>query len=256
MKIKNKSNAGSFLIGLIFFISFNFFTQTQAQDFTLPSATSQLITGTSKGWDDSFVTLQKWEKKDSTWIKIGAAQPGRLGAKGLAWGRGLHPADLPGLAKVEGDLRAPAGVFTLGEIYSYNPQVTRSSGIKLNLVTERDLWVEDVTSPYYNQHLKLSGENPLTEWEKKQQMKQNDPAHLLKLFIDHNAGNSIQQGAGSSIFFHIWRHQGAKASHGCTVMDETALRDLIAWLKPENKPLYVLLPESVYEEKRIAWKLP
>jgi len=73
---------------------------------------------------------------------------------------------------------------------------------------------------------------------------------------EHNAGTTIKKGAGSSIFFHIWRENGARSSSGCTVMGEPSLRELIAWLEPRKNPVYVLLPQQVYAEKKKAWGLP
>jgi L,D-peptidoglycan transpeptidase YkuD (ErfK/YbiS/YcfS/YnhG family) len=87
-------------------------------------------------------------------------------------------------------------------------------------------------------------------------MKQTDPAHALKLFIAHNAPPKVVPGAGSSIFFHIWRANGRKPTAGCTTMEEQKLRALIAKLDPARKPLYVLLPKPEYEKYRAAWKLP
>jgi hypothetical protein len=39
-------------------------------------------------------------------------------------------------------------------------------------------------------------------------------------------------------------------------MDEGALLELIAWIDPARRPLYVLLPEAEYAARRAAWKLP
>lgn len=64
------------------------------------------------------------------------------------------------------------------------------------------MWVDDPASPLYNQHFVLK-HDPVTPWEFKQQMKLNDYAHSLKLFIRHNAADGRQKpvpGAGSSIF--------------------------------------------------------
>jgi L,D-peptidoglycan transpeptidase YkuD (ErfK/YbiS/YcfS/YnhG family) len=97
---------------------------------------------------------------------------------------------------------------------------------------------------------------PSTAWEKKQQMKQTDPAHALKLFIAHNAPPKVVPGEGSSIFFHIWRSGGSKPTAGCTTMDEMKLRELIAKIDPSRRPLYVLLPKAEYDQHRGPWKLP
>jgi L,D-peptidoglycan transpeptidase YkuD (ErfK/YbiS/YcfS/YnhG family) len=122
-------------------------------------------------------------------------------------------------------------------------------------VTSRDLWVEDPKSPSYNKHLVLDHE-PTSAWEKKQQMKQDDYPHSLKLFIAHNAAPTISPGQGSAIFFHIWRGGGSKPTAGCTTMEEKKLRELIAWVDPDKQPIYVLLPEAEYQAKKAEWKLP
>lgn len=227
--------------------------------FSIPAATRQLIVALAPHWDDSSASLQRWEKTGETWNPVGTPIPTRLGKSGLAWGRGLHPTGLPGPQKKESDNRAPAGVFTLGGAYGYAPSasIPRKPSLSYHQVTPSDLWVEDTTSPDYNRHLRLpTGTLPRTDWEKAQQMKQNDPAHSLKLFIAHNAAEQTLAGAGSAIFFHIWRQDGAKPSSGCTVMPETDLKTLIAWVDPARNPLYVLLPREVYENYKAAWNLP
>ncbi|MDX6765933.1 MAG: hypothetical protein SFU85_04000 [Candidatus Methylacidiphilales bacterium] len=229
----------------------------RSASFSLPSTTRQLITARASTWDDSSATLQCWEKSPQGWKSVGQPVPVRLGKSGLAWGRGLHPEGLPGPLKKENDGRAPAGVFALGGAYGYAAEIQRRPALSYQVVTASDLWVEDTASPDYNRHLRLpGGRGPANDWEKQQQMKQDDPAHSLKLFIAHNAGNQTLAGAGSAIFFHIWRDGGAKASTGCTVMAGDRLREIIAWVDPAAAPLYVLLPEAVYQERKTAWQLP
>jgi len=222
--------------------------------FQVPSDCQQLVIGTAATWDSSEATLQRWERNGPSWKKVGNPWPCRLGKQGLVWGRGLHsPVD--GVTKKEGDGRAPAGAFSILDAYGTESGVKTGGGIIYHKIGECDLWVEDVTSPYYNQHLVLK-QPPQTEWEKKQQMRMNDPAHKLKIFIGHNGPSDIQPGAGSSIFFHIWRQDGGKPSAGCTTMPESNLRDLINWLQPSKHPIYVLLPQATYAEARGPWALP
>jgi L,D-peptidoglycan transpeptidase YkuD (ErfK/YbiS/YcfS/YnhG family) len=117
------------------------------------------------------------------------------------------------------------------------------------------LWVEDPQSPHYNQHVRLD-HPPRTPWERKQQMKQADPAHALKLLILHNAPPRAVPGGGSAIFFHIWRAGGKRATSGCTAMAEPDLRELIRWIVQDRHPVYVLLPRSEYRQLRAPWGLP
>lgn len=224
--------------------------------FELPRETSQAIVGVASDWDSSHVKLHLYEK-DGRGAWALAAQPwkGRLGASGLAWGRGLHPLPAGGKLKKEGDRRAPAGVFTLGDAWGYAAQSYYHPQLRYLQITTRDLWVEDVSSARYNQHIRLDRE-PKTTWEKKQQMRQGDAAHSLKLFINHNAGPQIVPGGGSSIFFHIWRGGGSKATFGCTTMAPEQLEKMLKWLNPQRSPVYILLPQQEYAAKRLEWKLP
>jgi L,D-peptidoglycan transpeptidase YkuD (ErfK/YbiS/YcfS/YnhG family) len=230
----------------------------EAAPFALPADCRQLITGRAPDWNSSEATLQRWERAPGRpWSPVGSPVPSRLGKNGLAWGRGLHPTAVGGLKKIEGDGRAPAGVFAIGGAYGYAPEIARRPDLPYHQVTPSDLWVEDTSSPDYNRHLTLpGGREPSTEWEKAQQMRQGDPAHSLKLFIAHNASPGAVPGAGSAIFFHIWREGGAKASFGCTVLDESALKAWVAWVDPSRRPLYVLLPEDTYQYYRGPWGLP
>ena len=86
----------------------------------------------------------------------------------------------------EGDWRSPAGVFAIGGAWGYDATIAKCPLLSYRQVTSRDLWVEDSESPQYNRNVILDHE-PATPWEKKQQMKQSDPAHALKLFIGHIA---------------------------------------------------------------------
>jgi L,D-peptidoglycan transpeptidase YkuD (ErfK/YbiS/YcfS/YnhG family) len=223
--------------------------------FEIPEESSQCVVGTSEGWNSSYVSLSYFEKQSGKWQQIGEAWKGRLGSKGLVWGRGLHLNPSGAVLKKEADGRSPAGVFNLGGVWGVHEKVKKHPKTFYHQVTTRDLWVEDSNSKYYNQFLSLDRE-PKTEWEKKAQMVQDDYPHSLKMFIGHNAYPNAVAGAGSSIFFHIWRREGAAASAGCTTMPENKLRQLIATVDPGRRPLYVLLPRKEYEKFKSIWKLP
>lgn len=227
-----------------------------AQSFELPAQSTQVLVGTAANWDSSYVKLTFYERQPGgSWTAAGPSWAGRLGRSGLVWGRGLHPLPVGAKIKAEGDRRAPAGVFDLGGAWGYAPSIQKAPSLSYVQVTSRDLWYEDPASPHYNQYLRLDHE-PRTLEEKKAQMKQGDHAHSLKLFIAHNAYPRIEAGAGSSIFFHIWRNGGNSPTAGCTTMSEENLKALIASVVPERRPLYVLLPEAEYAKYREAWKLP
>ncbi len=226
-----------------------------ARAFELPAASTQCLVGIAETWDSSSATLRFYQKTNGRWVPDGAAWQSRLGKSGLSWGSGIHPPPTAAVIKKESDMRSPAGVFTIGGAWGYEPAIRKHPKLFYRQVTTRDLWIEDPASPQYNRNVILD-HDPTTPWEKKQQMKQNDAAHALKLFIAHNAPPKAVPNAGSSIFFHIWRGGGSRATAGCTTMDEAKLRSLISRIDPTRRPLYVLLPKAEYEKYRADWKLP
>ncbi len=245
------------ILSVAFFLGLGAHPSLADTFYTLPTTTQQLILGRASGWDSSHATVNLFERvSGQPWQPVGPAFPVRLGRAGLAWGIGLHPSDLEGPVKVENDGRAPCGVFELGVAYGYAESVTRAPGRQYRKVGPRDLWVSDPASPDYNRHVVVGGLGELTPWQSQQRMKMDDPAHSLKLFIAHNAGSRIVPGAGSAIFFHLWREGGAKPSSGCTVMAEDRLKTIIAWAEPSQNPLFVLLPDAVYEKVNRIWGMP
>ena len=226
-----------------------------AAAFELPAASTQCLLGTADTWNSSSVTLCLYEKKAGAWTPVTAPWKGRLGKSGLIWGKGLHPVPNGATVKKEGDNRSPAGVFAIGGAWGYDASISKHPKLPYRQVTARDLWVEDPASPQYNRNVILD-RDPATPWEKKQQMKQTDPVHSLKLFIAHNAAPNITPHAGSSIFLHIWRRDGAVPTAGCTTMEKSKLEWLISRIDPTKRPLYILLPKTDYAKLRGEWKLP
>jgi L,D-peptidoglycan transpeptidase YkuD (ErfK/YbiS/YcfS/YnhG family) len=226
-----------------------------AQAFQLPDSTTQCVVGIANDWNDSHVTLTLYEKSGNTWHAATASWQGRLGKNGLVWGLGMHPVPNDATVKSEGDRRAPACVFHIGDAWGYACSIHKLPSLTYHQVTPRDLWIEDPASADYNHHVRLD-HAPSTAWEKKQQMKQTDPVHSLKLFIAHNAPPASRAGCGSSIFFHIWRENGAKPTAGCTTMPEDKLKSLVSRIDPARHPVYILLPRAEYDKLRKPWALP
>ncbi len=232
-------------------------TSLAEANFSLPSSCLQCILGVAPDWNSSSVTLRLFERASAQqpWKLVQGPWPARVGKNGLIWGLGLHPLSQKNHIKREGDGRAPAGVFAIGDAWGNAATIAKQPELRYHAVTTRDLWIDDPQSPLYNHHHRLNHE-PSTAWELKQQMKQNDPAHALKLFIAHNASTPIRPGMGSAIFFHIWRRDGSAATAGCTTMAPATLAAMIQRINPELQPLYVLLPAKEYSARKPTWKLP
>jgi L,D-peptidoglycan transpeptidase YkuD (ErfK/YbiS/YcfS/YnhG family) len=221
----------------------------------IPAKSKQAVVAYTGSWNSSHADLYLYQRTGEQWTKVDGPIKVRLGRNGSAWGLGIHANPASVALKKEGDVKSPAGIFHIGGAWGDAPAIRKHPSLPYRKVTPRDLWVEDSKSPYYNQH-RVLGHSPKTTWEKKQQMKQNDHAHSLKLFIAHNPPPKAKPYAGSAVFFHIWRGGGSKPTAGCTTMAEGSLKKLVAWIDPTKFPVYVLLPTSEYKAKRALWKLP
>ncbi len=227
----------------------------------MPSYSQQAIIGVADDWKSTTISLSLVEKNaQGQWQQVLGPYPARLGRSGLIWGLGLNALPKGAQTKNEGDGYSPAGIFHINRLFlSMNQNPKRDSRWPTVNVTPADIWVSDLTKPQlYNQHFRL--DHPASsDWEKKEMMRQNDHAHSLKLEICHNStdvkGRPVV-GKGSSIFFHIWRRNGQATTAGCTSMDEDVLKAFIRQLKPEKRPVYILLPRNEYMKYRQAWQLP
>jgi L,D-peptidoglycan transpeptidase YkuD (ErfK/YbiS/YcfS/YnhG family) len=213
----------------------------------------QLIVSVAPTWNSTTGTLQRYERDGRQWKAVGEPWPVLYGRKGLAWGSGVRGQGEPGLRKIERDGRAPAGLFRLGKIYTYDRALPEGSNYPFRTVTQADAWIDDVNHPDYNRHVVIDPENP-PAWFAKQRMRHGDFAYRWLIEIRHNS-DPIVAGAGSAIFFHI-RRGPQRPSSGCTTMAEDNLITLIRWLRADAKPHYALLPAAEYAAKAKAWGLP
>lgn len=218
----------------------------------IPPEVKQLVVSVAPNWDSSTGKLQRFERSGSDWRAVGEAIPVLYGRNGLAWGRGIGRVDEPA-RKVERDGRAPAGLFRIGKIYTYDAQLPPGANYPFHQVSKADAWIDDPSLPNYNRHVRIDPANP-PAWFEKQKMRHNDFAYRWLVEIRHNSDPPVP-GAGSAIFFHI-RRGTARPSSGCTTMSEGNLVGLIKWLRADKNPHYVLLPAAEYRKKAGEWDLP
>jgi L,D-peptidoglycan transpeptidase YkuD (ErfK/YbiS/YcfS/YnhG family) len=214
----------------------------------------QLIVSVAPTWDSSTGKLQRFERVGRDWKPVAPPVNVLFGREGLVWGRGILGTDEPGRHKAEKDWRAPAGVFRVGTIYTYDKALPPGSDFPFHTVTSGDAWIDDVNHPDYNKHVTVDPAKP-PPWFEKQKMRHNDFAYRWLVEIRHNSDPPVA-GAGSAIFFHI-RRGPQKPSAGCTTMAEEDLVSLIRWLRAgKQPPYYALLPKSEYTAKWKEWGLP
>lgn len=178
-----------------------------------------------------------------------------FGKNGLAWGLGLHPLPSGAKTKREKDGCAPAGVFRIGSVFGEQPAPPSGTTLPYYRIGARDAWVDDPALPeVYNRHVRIADGEPAPHWFEKQRMRLGDSAYRWLLEIRHNSDPPVP-GAGSAIFFHVRRGLD-RPSAGCTTMALGDLEALIRWLRPEARPLYVLLPLGEYRALQKKWRLP
>lgn len=227
----------------------------------MPDYSTQAIIGVADDWSSTSVTLSLVEKdKQGQWQQTLGPYTARLGRSGLIWGLGLNAIPKGAKTKNEGDGFSPAGIFHINRLFlSMNQNPKRDSRWPTVKLTTADIWVSDINTPkLYNQHVRLN-HPAISAWELKEQMRLTDHAHSIKLEICHNSTDVVGRpivGKGSSIFFHIWRRDGQAVTAGCTAMDEQVIKAFVSRLKPEKRPVYILLPRSEYLKYRKAWQLP
>lgn len=216
----------------------------------------QLVLVLTDGWDGTQGTLQRFEWKDGQWRAAGEASPIAVGRNGAAWGLGLHPAQADGPRKQEGDGRAPAGVFTLGEAFGYAAKGSTALPYRAMQATSYCIDVPD--SPLYNRIVDTrevgeAAAKGSTEPMRLDLHNNGDPRYREGLVIGHNA-NAAPRG-GSCIFAHLWRTPG-EATAGCTAMAAETMDALFGWLQPAERPVFVLLPRAEYARLARDWQLP
>ena len=236
----------------LFFLLFASPLICHAEDQLSPSV-SQLLVAIAPSWNSMNGKLQRLEKSGSRWNAVGAPIPVLFGKSGLAWGKGLLVGQGGGPIKIERDHRAPAGVFRIGIIYTYDNSLPPGSDYPFHTVGAGDAWVDDIHSTYYNQHVTVDPRSP-PPWFEKQKMRRGDFAYRWLVEIRHNTDPPVP-GFGSAIFFHI-RRGPERPSAGCTTMAEQNLVEIIRWLRSSANPEYVCLPRAEYLARAHAWGLP
>jgi L,D-peptidoglycan transpeptidase YkuD (ErfK/YbiS/YcfS/YnhG family) len=216
----------------------------------------QLVLVVTDGWDATTGTLQRFEARDGRWQAVATAAPISVGRNGAAWGLGLHPAQPQGPQKQEGDGRAPAGVFTLGEAFGYAAKADTAMPYRAMQATSYCIDVPD--SPLYNRIIDTRTEGEAAAKGSTEPMRldlhnQGDVRYREGLVIGHNP--TAMPRAGSCIFAHLWRTPGEPTA-GCTAMASETMDSVLAWLRPDARPVFVLLPRTEYARLVRDWQLP
>ena len=216
----------------------------------------QMIVVTTAGWNADHGILRTFERRRGRWRMVGSATPVTVGRNGAGWGLGLNAPQGGGPVKREGDNRSPAGVFRIGQAFGYAARADTAMPYRALTVTD---WCVDVSaSPHYNRIVDAKRVGDAAVKGASEPMRRDlhfagDQRYRQGFVIEHNPRATPQ--AGSCIFAHRWVSP-TTATTGCTAMAPAAMRSLLAWLKPRDHPVFVLLPQAEYRRLQLPWRLP
>jgi len=214
--------------------------QLNNPNITLPTDSSQLLFVTTKDWNTKEGKLQRYERvasNDKRWVKIGESIDIILGRNGLGWGKGLHktPKNAKYIKK-EGDGKAPAGLFRLGNGFGYNDFAI---DFPYSTYKRTDHCVDDSKSKWYNKI--IDSTKIKKDYKSFEHMKLKNHLYKYGITVNHNPKQIAN--AGSCIFIHI-RSENGKGTAGCTAMKEKEIITILKWLKKEQHPLLLQLPKQ------------
>jgi D-alanyl-D-alanine dipeptidase len=155
-----------------------------------------------------------------------------------------------GLEKIEGDNKAPAGIFEIPTAFGFAPKTDRIK-MPYHQITENTECVDDPQSDQYNC---LVERRATDSWTSSEKLTEQPVLYKWGLVINHNFP-SPASGKGSCVFMHIWREAG-RGTAGCTAMAEVDLLRIIEWLAPEKHPRLVQMPAEEYDRLAPELGLP
>jgi len=199
-------------------------------------ASEQIILVVSDNFKSPKAFLECYEGKKQVFNTIEV----NIGKNGMGWGLGKlnlkHDNSQP--IKIEGDKKAPAGVFNLTDIYGYKK--SNSYNLPYLHATKELICVDDVDSKYYNRIIKTTSLPKSFEY-----MKRDDNQYELGIVVSHN--KEAVKGRGSCIFMHVQKSEDAPTA-GCTAMTLENLKKIALWLEKEKKPILIQIPKSSADE--------
>lgn len=220
------------------------------------SNSQQLVLVTIPDWNADHGMLRSYQRDGRGWREVRPAQPVTIGRAGAGWGLGLNDVQSTGPLKREGDGRSPAGVFSIGEAFGY--AAAAATDLHYQALSDSDYCVDVSGSPLYTRIVDARVVGAAAVAESTEPMRRDlhadgDQRYRLGFVIQHNA--QAQPGGGSCIFAHLWKSP-SDATTGCTAMSDATMQSLLGWLRPDQQPIFVLLPEGEYARLQHAWHLP
>jgi L,D-peptidoglycan transpeptidase YkuD (ErfK/YbiS/YcfS/YnhG family) len=206
-----------------------------AQSCPEPLASARrLVLVTADNVSTSNARIQRFERAASTqpWRAVGEAQPALIGRNGMAWAYPFRSSARQGeRIKTEGDKRAPAGFFRIGQSFGFSPS-NRPGYLQIK---EGSVCVDDLGSSAYDTITTRAKVGVMTHGENMWR----EPAYRHGLVVDYPTNRNAR--AGSCIFIHI-RKPSATSTAGCVAVPEPQVIELQDFSEPGA--VLAVLPEA------------
>jgi L,D-peptidoglycan transpeptidase YkuD (ErfK/YbiS/YcfS/YnhG family) len=221
------------------------------------SSSHQLVVVTTADWSAVTGRLHRFQRDNESadWQSVGQPFPIVVGRNGLVWGAGLRPnPETSSPVKIEGDKKAPAGIFSLGDSFGLvAPEDVRWIKLPYRQLHAPIECVDDSNSVHYNTIVDREKIGNV-DWNSSEKMSQIREQYRFGIVVNHNV-SPPRPGAGSCVFLHIWE-TAVKGTAGCTAMAPEQIEKLLRWLDPAKSPRLVQLPVAQYKQLQAEWQLP
>lgn len=222
-----------------------------AVPFELPADMGQLLLVTTPSWRSVQGQLRRFERgEDGALREVGTAVPVQVGRHGMGWGVGFGKGQ-PGPEKIEGDGRAPAGLFALGSAFGRAKAADAALKLPYLELTPETECVDDARSASYNRVLPRSSV-AAPDWKSSERMLALGEVYRWGAVVQYN--QPPIPGRGSCIFLHVSTKRGGGTA-GCTAMRQEALVELLRWLDAGKQPHLLQLPERIFTRHAPHWRL-
>lgn len=178
----------------------------------------RLVLVTAHGMASSAAHVEVFERTlpNNRWRLAGRLGAARIGSAGMAWGGPFRRLARDGEPiKVEGDRRAPAGVYRIGRSFGFAAS-PRPGYLQ---ITGQTFCVSDPASPAYNTITSRAAVGPAVRGE----MMRRIGHYRRGLVVDYPTNAAGR--AGSCIFIHVWRSPSS-STNGCVALPEARVAAL------------------------------
>lgn len=196
---------------------------TLANQLADTGSAAQLVTVVTPRRSSTTGAVRAWAKTGECWTLVGGPWTAWVGQRGISENRR------------EGDRTTPSGIFPFNPVM-YGIAANPGVRYRYHSIVCGDWWVEDPSSPYYNQfrHVRCGSRPPFETTS--EDMSKSPTAYRHLAVIDYNTDPTVP-GRGSGIFLHA---STGRPTLGCVSLPLPQLLRILRWLRPAKKPVIVI----------------